>query len=335
MDASAMVSNATARPTFGKVSVGPLGTTHEEMLEAILNKQRRSNPLKVVNDAINDCFLGIFRCCEVMMPTRVNPEMGADERNSVRPKSSETVAVLSCMGCIAIMALMFLWQVVWTADTSSDWEGGSTCLVLDKIRSGVVEGHYKLIMRASNDTNGIIQAKLKSRRKDFVGHHQDENPVDNPLSCHIEKNTVERGPCCHSSYGLYDDIEIGDTIDECFFTFETSYCNHVSNLIEDDDFRGFGVDKEWEGTKNIPAGGLPDHVNQLCCAPEIPVNVGGVTFLFLISCAMTALVLWCLVFRAKHGVWSRFCPFDEKPTNAHQYDANVVIKIGKSQKDKS
>ena len=98
MDASAMVSNATARPTLGKVSVGPLGTTHEEMLEAILNKQRRSNPLKVVNDAINDCFLGIFRCCEVMMPTRVNPEMGADERNSVRPKSSETVAVLSCMG---------------------------------------------------------------------------------------------------------------------------------------------------------------------------------------------------------------------------------------------
>jgi hypothetical protein len=190
-------------------------------------------------------------------------------------------------------------------------------------------------MKAANDTGGVIQAVLKSRQVNFVGHHQNDNPVDNPLSCHIEKNTVERGPCCHSAYGMYDDIEVGDTIDECFFSFETKYCNHISNLIEDDDFRGFGEDKVFEDMKNVPAGGFPDHINQMCCAPEIPVNVGGVTFLFFTGCAMVAVLLWCLMFRAKHGVWSRLCPFDEKPTNAHQYDANIHIKIKKKPKDKS
>ena len=87
MDASAIVKSSDHRPTLGKVSVGPLGATHQEVLDGILAKQRRSNPLKVCNDAIHDFFMGFFKCCDMMMPTRVNPELAAE---TARPWKSET-----------------------------------------------------------------------------------------------------------------------------------------------------------------------------------------------------------------------------------------------------
>jgi len=61
--------------------------------------------------------------------------------------------------------------------------------------------------------------------------------ADNPFSCHIDKDHVETGPCCHSSYRDYTDINTGDTIENCFITFKTEFCNTVSELISDDDFR--------------------------------------------------------------------------------------------------
>jgi len=158
MDASSIVSGHDARPTLGKVSVGPLGSTHEEMLDAILRKQRRANPLKVVHDAIAEFFGCLLKCCDTIIPTKVSPEVGADDRNTVRPMRSETLAVFTCMGecfspfpsdllifpntcsptnpppvssnpgTILIIAVLFLWQVAWTADTSSNWEIGATCV---------------------------------------------------------------------------------------------------------------------------------------------------------------------------------------------------------------
>eukprot|EP00520_Triparma_pacifica_P015576 CAMPEP_0118632240 /NCGR_PEP_ID=MMETSP0785-20121206/335_1 /TAXON_ID=91992 /ORGANISM="Bolidomonas pacifica, Strain CCMP 1866" /LENGTH=349 /DNA_ID=CAMNT_0006522989 /DNA_START=18 /DNA_END=1064 /DNA_ORIENTATION=+ len=339
MDASALVSGSNARPTLGKVSVGPLGTTHEEMLEAILRKQRRSNPLKVVNDAINDCFMGIFRCCDLMIPTRVNPEMGADERNTVRPHSAEAVAILSCMGFILFVAALFFWQVAETASTSADWEGGATCVVLDKIRSSSGDGTFKLIMKAKNDTNGLISSELKKRWDDFEPHHEELTPKDNPLSCHVLKSEVESGPCCHSSYNAYNGIEIGDIVEECFVTFNTEYCNTVEELIEDDDFRGFGKDAPQESSDGFSGNSnevFTDHINKMCCEPELPISVAGVTLLFILGCTIAAVVLWCLFFRARRGVWSRLCPFESQPTNAHIYDATPSSRtITKAKKKKN
>ena len=83
MDASAVVSSGGSRPTLGRCGVGPLGNEHSEMIEEILSKQRRTNPLKRFYDGVNDFFLKAAHCFEVMMPTRVSPELLAVRRWNV------------------------------------------------------------------------------------------------------------------------------------------------------------------------------------------------------------------------------------------------------------
>ncbi len=63
-----------------------------------------------------------------------------------------------------------------------------------------------------------------------------------------------------------------------------------------------------------------EHGNKMCCAPEIPLLPTRLVFLFLFGVPLALLTLWCLLFRAKAGVWSRLCPFDNPPATAHVYD---------------
>ena len=124
---------------------------------------------------------------------------------------------------------------------------------------------------------------------------------------------MEDGPCCHSDYRNFDHLRMGDNFD-CYFTFNTNYCNKVDDPIEDDDFRGFG-----EGPEEDPDF---DHINQICCELEVPTDIAGFTIIWLsMGCALAATLVWCLLFRAKNGVWSRFCPFDSPPPESHIYDA--------------
>mmetsp|Transcript_11683 Transcript_11683/g.21281 ORF Transcript_11683/g.21281 Transcript_11683/m.21281 type:complete len:349 (-) Transcript_11683:27-1073(-) len=348
MDASAIVKSSDHRPTLGKVSMGPLGSTHGEVLDEILHKQRRSNPLKVVNDIFSDCFTGIFNCCSYMNPTKVSPEYAA---GTAKVMNAQTRSAVTCLFILVIIGMLLLYQIVDTATVTSDWTSGPSgewknaggnakCTVLDIIRSSSVNDDVKLLLRVNdNETkseNGgisIIQEEKQTRLADgsWESHHPyettnalaDDTP-DNPFSCHIEKTKVELGPCCHSDYGQYE-YEIGETFD-CVFTFEKSYCNKIDFVFMDDDFRGFG---EGPYTPEDPTPGIgpspvpiPEHINQICCDSEIPIYVPSLMVWFVICCSLTLLLMWCLLFRAKHGVWHRLCPFQDAPAEAHVYDGH-------------
>eukprot|EP00518_Triparma_eleuthera_P019864 CAMPEP_0197561164 /NCGR_PEP_ID=MMETSP1320-20131121/24602_1 /TAXON_ID=91990 /ORGANISM="Bolidomonas sp., Strain RCC2347" /LENGTH=317 /DNA_ID=CAMNT_0043122775 /DNA_START=146 /DNA_END=1096 /DNA_ORIENTATION=+ len=317
MDASAIVKSSDHRPTLGKVSVGPLGATHQEVLDDILAKQRRSNPLKVCNDAINDCFLGIMNCCEAMLPTRVSPEMMAEQ---TRPMKSETIATLSCLLGVVITAVILMLQIADSATVSSDWESTGRCEVLDIVQSAASSDQSKLLMRVIDEgweedpQRGILYTEHQNRLADFLehlSHHPTDSPnpeaddtPDNPFSCHIEKTKVEEGPCCHSAFNTYRDFQIGDQFD-CFFTFKTKYCNTIDYDLEDDDFRGFGPGPHTP--EQISGPGNPvevhDHLNQICCEPELPIDIAAMMISFVLCCVVAAVIIWCLLFRAKQGVW--------------------------------
>ncbi|GMH57656.1 hypothetical protein TrLO_g15258 [Triparma laevis f. longispina] len=347
MDASAIVKSSDHRPTLGKVSMGPLGADHGEVLGEILHKQRRSNPLKIVHDAVSDCAVGFFNCCDYMNPTKVSPEYAA---GTAKVMKAQTRSAVSCLFLLVVMGLLLLYQIIEIANVTSDWTAGSKgnwenvggdarCTVLDIIQSSSVNEDVKMLIRIDdNETrkdNGgvsIIDSEKQSRYADgWEGHHPSNNAntnaddtPDNPFSCHIEKTRVELGPCCQSDYGPYE-YEIGDTFD-CVFTFEQKYCNKIDFVFMDDDFRGFG-EGPYTPEDTTPGIGptpvpIPEHINQICCEPEIPIHIPSLMVWFVLCCTMTASMMWCLLFRAKYGVWHRMCPFQDAPAEAHVYDGH-------------
>lgn len=74
--------------------------------------------------------------------------------------------------------------------------------------------------------------------------------------------------------------------------------------------------------------GLPieDVQNSMCCNDEIPTTVGGAMFMFVVACSIGFVVLWCVAFRLKNGVWHMMCVFDNPPPTALLYttDRNIV-----------
>ena len=241
---------------------------------------------------------------------------------------------MSCLLGIVITGGILLVMIANATIVSNEWESNGFCEILDIIQGTSTSQDVKMLMRVTETPNeGIIQTESDARvaSGNFVGHHpypdhpnESHDPTpDNPFSCHIEKSKVEVGPCCHTTFARYSDFQIGDKFD-CHYTFKTKYCNNVVDEMTDDDFRGFGVGPF---TPEDPSGrGDPeevhDHLNQICCEPELPINIASIMMSFIMCCCASAVLLWCLLFRAKHGVWSRLCPFDDPPPNSHIYDSH-------------
>ena len=47
--------------------------------------------------------------------------------------------------------------------------------------------------------------------------------------------------------------------------------------------------------------------------------------MFVFACSIGGIVLWCVLFRIKNGVWHMVCPFDNPPTTSLMYTTNRNI----------
>jgi len=202
------------------------------------------------------------------------------------------------------------------------WNSGATCEVLDYVQRDIMSGETKLVMRVMNKTQttgSVFDDERQSLIDDgWISHHgPGENivtdpgfPADNPFACHLLKTSLEGGPCCHSSFKNHRK-EVGDVFD-CSFTFDTDYCTDYTGDFHDDDFEGFHVNTDDPN----------DHRNRICCEVEPPLMLSRLVWLAVFGGSMTFIVLWCLMFRAKAGVWSRLRPFDAPPPGAHIHDVS-------------
>ncbi len=332
MDASAIVSSADHRPTLGKVSVGPLGTQHQDILDSILHKQRRKNPVKVCKDAFDNCFRESFKLCLAAMPTEVSDDLMMER---TRPMPAEVRLVLFCLFLAVLLTGIFLYSLLYTFEVKSSWHDNANCTVIDFLSLDSTSGEVKLVMKVLEEgSTDTIRDEMTNRiNSGWVGHHGlgEHSPEsmsgiehDNPFACHTTKDTLIDGYCCHSRFGFYGSrAQVGKTF-PCSFTFEAEYCSEYG-LLFDDDWRGFGLNGCREGELGC-VGDLMnktlDHVNQICCEPKMPEKTSQMVVALLFVSVIGFGLFLCLVFKAKHGVWSRLCPFESPPTSAHIYDSD-------------